>query len=184
MRRWLLAVLAVLAAFAALLGWGWWHAHTHATVDLAVNDLALRTPHQGSGPLTSGELVLRDAAGQALAHGRLSEPYGVVVFTDSAAGDCDGLQSQATTSQAGRDAWQHCFAARSRWQAQWAARVAQASVATGRCDIGAVAVRAYRNVDWWLWWVPLPHVGGTPYTSYSFRLRIDSARCAPASPDP
>ncbi len=38
--------------------------------------------------------------------------------------------------------------------------------------------------DWWLWWLPLPHVGGTPYANYSFQIFIDSANCVAVSPDP
>jgi hypothetical protein len=31
---------------------------------------------------------------------------------------------------------------------------------------------------WWLWWLPLRHVGGQPYRYFALEVHIDSARCA------
>jgi hypothetical protein len=163
---------------AAVLGWGWWHAHTHASVHVAVNDVALKTPHRLWAELRSGELVLRDRAGRALAHGRVTEPYGIVAFRDAAAGDCGRFERQDDAARAG---WQTCYEGLSRWQAGWAAEVASASVTAGACVIDKVQVRTRRDSDWWLWWVPLPHVGGAPSAYYSFELFIDSAKCAAAT---
>lgn len=170
-----------MAGAAGALGWGWWRTHTHASVHVAVNDVALKTPQRLWAELRSGELVLRDRAGRALAHGRVTEPYGVVEFSDAAAGDCARFERQTPLGSAG---WQSCFEALSRWQAGWADNVVSASVTTGACRIETVPVRARRDAAWWLWWVPLPHVGGTPYANHSFSLFIDSASCTALTPAP
>jgi hypothetical protein len=183
-RRAGLIVAGAAATAVAVLGWGWWHAHTHASVHVAINDVALKTAQQRWAELKSGEIVLRDAAGRALAHGRIAGPYGIVEFTDAAAGGCGRFERQAPYDAAARGGWQTCFEGLSRWQAEWARRVATASVATGTCKIDAVPVDAGRSEDWWLWWVPLPHVGGKPYTTYSFALFIDSAKCSAVSSAP
>ena len=183
-RRARLIGVTAAATAAAVLGWGWWHAQTHASVHVAINDVALKTPQRLWAELGSGELVLRDAAGRALAHGRLTGPYGIVVFTDAAAGNCGRFERQVPYDAAARAGWQSCFESLSSWQAGWARQVATASVATGTCKIDAVPVEAGRSDDWWLWWVPLPHVGGQPYTTYSMRLFIDSAKCVAVSPVP
>ncbi len=167
-----------------MLGWGWWHAHTHASVHVAVNDIALQTPQRRWAALDAGELVLRDASGRALAHGRISAPYGSVDFTDAAAGNCARFERQAPYDAAARAGWQACFESLSRWQAGWAREVTSASLSTGACRIDRLPVQVRRSADWWLWWVPLPHVGGTPYTNFSLELFIDSAKCAAASPGP
>jgi hypothetical protein len=174
-------MLALAAGMAAVLGWGWWHAHTHASVRVVVNDLALKTPQRLWAELQSGELVLRDRGGRALAHGRVTKPYGIVEFSDAAAGDCGRFERQAPFDAAARAGWQSCYEGLSRWQAAWAADVASASVTAGACKLDQVPVRTRRDADWWLWWVPLPHVGGTPYAYFSFELFIDSARCAAAT---
>ena len=138
------------AALAAVLGWGWWHAHTHASVRVAVNDLALKTPQRLWAELRSGELVLRDRGGRALAQGRLAGPYAIVEFTDAAAGDCGRFERQTPYDPAARAGWQACFEGLSRWQATWASEVASASVMTTGCRIDVVPVRARRDDDWWL----------------------------------
>jgi hypothetical protein len=170
---------------AAALGWGGWHARTHASVHVAVNDVALKTPGMLWAALKSGELVLRDRMGRALAHGRVTAPEGIVEFTDAAAGDCGRFARQAPYDSSARSGWQDCFDGLSRWQSRWAGEVASASVTTGTCRIAGVPVAVRHDADWWLWWVPLPHVGGTPYTHYKFELLIDSTACAAAvSPAP
>jgi len=177
-------VATAAATAAAVLGWGWWHARTHASVQVAINDVALKTPQRLWAELTSGELVLRDAAGRALAQARITAPDGNVEFSDAAAGDCGRFERQVPYDAAARSGWQRCFESLSRWQAGWAKHVATASITAGTCRIAAVPVEAGRSDDWWLWWVPLPHVGGKPYTTYSMRLFIDSAKCVAVSPAP
>jgi len=178
------ALLAALAAIAALLGWGWWHAQTHASVHVAINDVALKTPQRRWAGLPAGSLVLRDKAGRALAHGRITARYGSVEFTDAEAGDCGRFERQVPYDASARAGWQTCFEGLSRWQAGWAGAVASAGVMTGNCTIERVPVRVRRDAEWWLWWLPLPHLGGTPYANYSFELFVDSANCAAVNPDP
>jgi hypothetical protein len=184
-RRAGLILSAAVCLAAAALGWGAWHARTHASVRVAVNDLGQKTPGLLWASLKSGELVLHDRTGRALAHGRMTAPHGVVEFTDAAAGDCGRIGRQVPYDSAARAGWQHCFEGLSRWQSSWAGEVVAASVTTGTCHIAGVPVAARHEAQWWLWWVPLPHVGGKPYTHYTFELFIDSTTCAAAvSPAP
>jgi hypothetical protein len=177
-------ILAATALAAALLAWGWWHAHTHASVHVAVNDVALKTPQRRWAGLTAGELALHDRSAHALARGRVREPLGIVDFTDAAAGNCERFEGGTPHDNAQHTGWATCFEGRSRWQAGWVREVATATVTTAACRIDGVPVRSRVDNDWWLWWVPLPHVGGTPYANYSFEILIDSANCVAVSPDP
>jgi hypothetical protein len=178
------ALLVALAVVAAVLGWGWWQAQTHADVAVNIGDIALKTPQQRWAALQSGTVVLRDHRGQALAHSRVTAPNGSLEFSDAAAGDCGRFERQSPYDAAARGGWQACYEARSRWQAGWADKVAFASVGTGNCNISEVPVQARRYDNWWLWWVPLPHVGGAPTAYYAFNLYVDSAACAAVSPGP
>jgi hypothetical protein len=76
-----------------------------------------------------------------------------------------------------RDTWQRCSAAQSQWMARWAPQVRDARVAVAGCTVERVTVRRRSSSDWWLWWVPLPHVGGTPLGYHTLELHLDSARC-------
>jgi hypothetical protein len=178
------ALLSALILVAAVLGWGWWHSHTHADVHLAINDVALKTARQRWAPLESGALVLRDEGGRALAHGSLTAPHRIVEFSDDAAGDCGRFERQVPQDAAARAGWRACYEGRSRWQARWAGKVAYASISTGTCTIEKVPVRTRRYDDWWLWWVPLPHVGGMSSAYYAYELFVDSAACSAVTPAP
>jgi len=176
--------LVVLAVVAAVLGWGWWQAQIHADVHVAINDVALKTPNLRWAALESGMLVLRDADGRALAHGVVTGPQHLLEFDDAAAGDCGRFERQAPFDAAARRGWQACYEGRARWQASWAGKVALASVTSGRCSIDKVPVKTRRYDDWWLWWVPLPHVGGSTSAYYAFELYVDSATCSAVNPGP
>jgi hypothetical protein len=146
------ALLLFIVAAAAALGWGYWHNVTHASLQVTVLD--------GQQPLRRADLVFMDEAGQVLAAGRLDEPWGLFSSSHPMARDLD---SQL------------------RWFPTWAPRVRFATVVAGACTIERVPVtlRSYSDT-WWLWWVPLPHIGGKPYSSFDLSLRVDPRRCSPA----
>jgi hypothetical protein len=167
--------LIAAAGAAAVLGYGGWQAHQRADVWLQVHDHAGRTPQRLWSDAIEARLTLLDEQGVALAEAMLEPPRGLVRYTGpaGAAVDCSGTTGPA---------WQACWQRQSRWMARWAPRVVQARVTLGRCVIERVPVERRVDAQWWLWWVPLPHVGGKPIGHHSLRLHVDSARCAAAPP--
>ena len=158
---------------AAVLGWGAWQASRHADVWLQVKDHAGRTPHQLWVDLHDAQIVLRDEAGRTLAEATLAPPHGLPRYTGPpGAVDCLAAQSR------GGSAYSDCIDAQSCWMASWAPRVVNAKVVAGRCVVEAARVDSKLYTSWWLWWVPLPHVGGTPINHYTMQVHLDSARCA------
>lgn len=168
-------ILAVLvAAAAAILGWGYWHAATHGVLHVALNDVSLRNERQLYGSVTSAELVLADAAGRMLASAHADVPLGVVSVRHPTVGDCRSAERGA--------GWQECFETQSRWLRTWVREARFASVKLANCEIDRVPVSLEeRNQEWWLWWVPLVHVGGKPYTYFNLTLWVDSRNCRPAA---
>jgi hypothetical protein len=163
-------------AFAAMLGWGWWHASTHASLNIQLEDRGLATDHAAFATPEDARLELFDASGSLLATARVVQPYGYVSAMHPELGDC------STSPPSGADdtdrTYASCFAEWSRWAATWAPRARTATVVTGRCTIRDVPVRQERSRSgWWCWWVPLPHVGGRPYGYYSVQVRIDTRTC-------
>jgi hypothetical protein len=171
------AVLALGAAFAAILAYGYWHASTHATLSLSLLDAR---PGSGATGLAAVEMRLLDASGSQLALARSHGAYRVVSIVAPAAYSCVGLEEAAVASLAARDAWGECFQRQSRWIAQWANRIAAVDLRVGECRLPGVPVSTRVYGEWWLWWVPLPHVGGRPYTHHSLWLSIDPVRCTVA----
>jgi len=59
-------------------------------------------------------------------------------------------------------------------------RVRGAHIALEQCNIARVPVGVYtRRDNVMLWWLPLVHNHGRPYTRHSATLVIDQRRCAP-----
>lgn len=176
LKRKLISSLALLAG--AVLGWGYWHVSTHATLYVSLNDVALKNDRQAYGRVLSADLMFLNAAGNMVARARAIEPYGVVTISHPEAGDCSRYEREAAFDSAARDAWRRCFKTVSRWLIEWVRNIRYATVTLKDCRIEKVPVslREYRE-DWWLWWVPLPHLGGAPYTNFDLTLTLDSARC-------
>jgi len=174
-RRWPVFAVAALGLAAVVLGYGAWRAHTHADVWLQVKDHAGRTPQRLWREATQARLLLRDAHGRSLVEATLEPPHGLPRYTGpaGAAVDCPAALGPA---------WHTCWQRQSRWIAQWAPRVVDARVDLGACVIEQVPVVRRVDGDWWLWWLPLPHVGGSPVSHYGIDLHVDSARCAAAAP--
>jgi hypothetical protein len=169
-------VAAVAAVFvAAVLGYGAWRAQTHASLWLNVHDHAGRTPSRLWAEVTEGRIEFRDAAGRVVAQALLEAPQGLPRWTgpEGEAVDC--------RPELEPSAWRHCHESQSRWMARWAPQVRDARVSAGRCVVDRLPVQRRSSSDWWLWWVPLPHVGGTPSTYFTLEVHLDSARCAAAT---
>jgi len=98
----------------------------------------------------------------------------VVYITEPAVYACHGIEQRATTSAQARDAWRVCFEGQSRWLPTWIRRVTAVNLRTGSCSIDRmpVSVSEYPD-DWWLWWIPLPHKSGKPYTYFSILIALE-----------
>jgi hypothetical protein len=168
------AVLVAMGTIAGALGWGYWHSATHASLAIRVEDHGLRTSSQLYGTPQGVALTFFDAGGKALASARSSGPDGYIPAThpDPGIGDCSQYQQRAYAT---------CYRAHSAWAADWALQVRTAHVAIGNCALRQVPVHVYSsNADWWLWWVPLPHVGGTPRRYVELVVKVDTRSCTAA----
>ena len=156
-----------------LLAYGYWHAETHATMYVSLTDVSERNRYE---TIRDAELSFMDARGRVLAKAKAEGPYGGVELTEPARYACREFE-RSHSGQAAAD-WQVCFERQSRWVAEWAPQVRSVMLRTGACLLNMPAGMV-KHSDWWLWWVPLPHVGGTPYSSYSFSIAVDVENCAP-----
>lgn len=170
------AFAVILLSVMALLGWGYWRSSTHAALNIRIEDEALRTERQRYGSPHPAVIEFFDEGGAALAIVKSIEPLGYLqAFHPNPdiqnCGQYDGYDR--------RKEYARCFAAHSRWAAGWAPRVHRARVTVGDCRLSDVpVVVSSSNTDWWLWWVPLPHVGGTPLGYFDMSVAIDSKSCA------
>jgi hypothetical protein len=162
-------VLAVIAG--AVLGYGYRHHATHGYLSVSVVDAQ-------AVPIAGADVTLRDARGAVLGRWLARPPVGAMWLAEPAVYDCHQLESPATVSAEGRAAWDACFERYSRWVVTRAQAVAFADVHAGDCVLSRLPVTVTAFGDtWWLWWVPLPHIGGPPMQYFTVGVRLDRARC-------
>jgi hypothetical protein len=167
-----------------VLGWGYWHMVTHATLNLSLYDVSLKTDRRAYGQVMKADIVFMNAAGAVLAAGAIREPYGVLSISHPEVGDCSRYEREASFSVEARREWQGCFEAMSRWLATWVGKIRYLTVTMNKCRIEKLPALPEKYGDsWWIWWIPSPHIGGKPYTSFSLTLKVDGLRCRAAESD-
>lgn len=168
MRSFVVLLLVFTGIAAGVLGYGWWHAATHATFYMDLRDVA--TPSRFEN-VKGAQLQFLDDTGKVLARGKTDNKVGVVWVEHPTAGYCGPTLSQA--------AYKTCFDAHSAWLLTWVPRAHRISIAAGACRIERAPVYFSASRDGvWLWWVPLPHIGGMPYTNFNASLQIDGRACS------
>ena len=169
------ALVLALALIAVVLAYGYWHAKTHATLYVSWTDSSERSRYQ---PILDGELSFMNASGEVVAKAKPEAPHGAIYVSEPGQYSCHEFEQLAFFSLEARDGWNQCFETQSRWLSKSAPEITSVIVQTGSCLL-TMPVTLSKASDWWLWWVPSPHVGGTPYTHYSISISIDAANCAP-----
>ena len=169
--------LLVLAVPASVLAYGYWFAETHGSLYVSVSDVG-----EGgrSKPVDGVELRFRDAGGELLAEARSSPPYGTVYLTSPSEYACHEVEVRAPFSVTARGDWDRCFEGQSRWISTWIGRARSVDLRSGPCQIDRMPITVSKHGgEWWIWWIPLPHAGGKPYTLFSVSVRFDPVRCQP-----
>lgn len=176
--------VAATAICVIALAWGYWHAQTHANLNLRVDDYGLKTDRLAYDSPHDVTLTFLGPANEQLAIARSVEPetYILALHPNKEIGNCQHRGIRAPGSKGSSDDYADCYADYSAWSSKWAPLVRRANVVVGKCELRGlpVSIQASNN-DWWLWWVPLPHVGGTPRRYFEFSVRIDSRTCAAVS---
>ena len=169
-----LAKLGLLVAVVAVLtlGWGYWHAMTHASLHIHVDDHGLKSATQLYGAPHDVTLTLRDRSGATLASAKSVEPAGYIlaVHPSPDIGTCEHRTEPGDHAS--------CFKQYSAWSSDWAPQVHSADVSVGTCQLRSVPVRSsVSNDEWLLWWVPSPHIGGLPRRYFDLAIAVDSRAC-------
>jgi len=160
--------------FCSILGYGYWHSVTHASLHVDIRLLSV--PGAAAQTMPLAKISFQDESGHFLAAGISDEKSNFVHLLHPDVGDCHEAEKAATTSNKSRTAWQECFDELSTWIPQWVKDVHMAEVIYKghRIEKIPVAISA-NNSEWFLWWVPLPHVGGKPYTYYRATISVDTS---------
>jgi hypothetical protein len=152
----------------------YWYSATHGYVSIYLSDGANGTTN---GRLTAARGHFKDASKTSLAEFRSSES-GAVYVIHPEAGDCHDFERKGIYSQADRDGWKRCNDALGRWIPSWIGKAKTLDLSFGKCELRDIPFAYRTSTDWWRWWVPLPHLGASFYTDYSFALYVNSDSCS------
>jgi hypothetical protein len=133
--------------------------------------MAAATAH---GPL---ELSFLDPAGLELARATRDPSSGTFYLSAPSSYDCREVEQRAAFTADARKEWDRCFDRQSRWIAAWINKLSYVDVQSGSCTIRLRPSVTRSRDAWWLWWVPLPHLAGNPYTSFHVDVQFHSSHC-------
>ncbi len=168
-------VLIILSLFSVILGYGYWFTKTHGYLEISIYDAS---SDNSFNLLKGSEVVLRDKDSTILATGKSDSKVGAVYLSHPEVGSCYEAEHKAAYSSDVRNAWQRCFNTHSTWLVDWVRSVQSIDVHINDCRIEKIPVKVEEYIeDWWMWWIPLPHVGGMTYTYFRIRLSIDPISC-------
>jgi hypothetical protein len=170
-------ILIIVIIIGCVLGYGYWHASTHASfyVQLVFRDGDKIKPKT----IPKAEIHFLDAEGHVLANGISDEQYNYVHLIHPEAGDCYEVKRLASSSKKARESWRECFESLATWIPEWVGKVSQIDLRSQNCNLKNVPVTVSKyNSDWFLWWVPLPHIGGKPYAHYSLNIAVGDKNCS------
>jgi hypothetical protein len=162
------ALVIIIGLVAGVLGYGYWHRSSHATLTVVLTDSSKK---ERDGRVLDADLVFLDASSRPIARGRTDGKHGIVLLRHPLSGDCgDDLTPES---------YRACALAQSGWVAGWVGELRFISVVLGDCRIERVPVEVTVGRDSLLtWWVPLREGSGAPYSRHSARLEVNARVCA------
>ena len=173
-RRIVATAAGVLALFVGgAFAYGYWHTVSHGVFYPDVRDSSGRDVRHSDANLT-----FLDDSGRELAQAETDDDR---VFYLSGPYSCRELEKRAPFDVGGHEAYAQCFARQSRWVIEWIRDVSYVDVRIGACRWRMVPVIVSQHpsgpADWWPWW-PIPHMGGSPYSSFHTSVTVDARGCA------
>jgi hypothetical protein len=175
---WGTIVAAILLAVIVTLARGYAFVKAHGSLSVYATDVSDTTHRNRVVPLAATFL---DASGATLAHMSADSATGVLYITQPTEYACRAVEIGAATDAGAQRDWTRCFDRESRWLMTWIRRARFIDIDAPPCSLRRVPMQISESTDpWWLWWVPLRHIGGDPYTYFSVDIRFDRSRCTGA----
>ena len=175
---WGTVAAAILLAVIVTLARGYAFVKAHGSLSAYATDVSDTIRRSRVVPLA---LTFLDSSGATRARMTADSATGVLFITEPVQYACHAVEVGAATDASARREWTRCFDRESRWLMTWVRRARFIDIDAPPCSLRRLPLRISESADpWWLWWVPLRHIGGDPYTYFSVDVRFDRSRCAGA----
>ncbi len=173
---WRALALAIVLVIVVILARGYAFVKSHGALQVDAVDVSDTSRSRHVAPLG---LTFFDEAGTKLAQATADSATGSIYLTSPAEYACHAIELRTTTDLDARREWSRCFARQSQWLMTWVSRAKFVDIDAPPCALHRNPVAITRLEDqWWLWWLPVRHVGGDPYTYWRAEARFDRANCA------
>ena len=157
-----------------VLTYGYWHSVTYGSANIDLSYKVSDIKKMGLLPLA--KVIFLDAEGKTLAEGVSDEKFGYVQLINPDGINCNAISKPY--SKEGKRLWKECFNKQAIWIPKWIKRVSQVQVKHKNCESKNIPVIISEyNTEWLLWWVPLPHVGGSPYSYFTASIIVEENNC-------
>jgi len=168
------AITAILAILVMV--YGYWHVSAFGWLYISVRDVSdQKQKHQ---LIKDAKIMLLGSDGNVLAEGKSDSRHGVIYLNHPEVGFCIEEEARATFTKDDRQDWYDCYEKQAKWVVEWARKVKYIELEFDKCYLKRVPVLVSESKDdWWLWWVPHPHIGGKPSTYFNIDLSVDRATC-------
>ena len=159
-----------------LLSYGYWHVSTHGWLYISLNRIV--TEGRKYENIKNATVSLFDLKGRLLVNGRSDDKFGVVYLAHPEVGYCVEDVSKRSHTNETTQAWRDCYQKQSTWLFEWVRKVEYMDLEFKGCSLKKLPVTVSESKDdWWLWWVPHPHLGGKPITYFTISVYVDSEKC-------
>ena len=159
-----------------LMAYGFWRVSTYGWLYLSIQDVSGQEKKYQL--IKDAKIMLLDSNGNVLAEGKSDSRHGVVYLYHSEAGFCVEEESRASFSKDDRQDWYNCYEKQAKWVVEWVRKVKYVDLEFDNCHLKRVPVSVSESKnDWWLWWVPHPHIGGKPSTYFNIDIFVDRVNC-------
>ncbi len=168
-------IILLLVFGLALPAYGYWHSTLHGSAMLSLD-----FPSQDSRYLSRARIMFYDANKKLLATGQRDEKTNLVWPVHPKVGTCHIPTGNGLLSALKKKKWDKCHSQLTKWITGWASRVRQAQVIHANCYSRKFPVTISRSnspLEWFIWWIPMPHGYEPPYSSYHANITLRPANC-------
>ena len=167
-------ILILVVIVGLVLGYGYWHSITHGSIYI---DLNYKTPKNKDKISSKIKVLFIDVDGKALAQGISDKNYNYIELIQPVIGNCHDLVRSGSNKET-RKLWQQCYEQQSTWMMTWINDVSHIVVSNKNCSSKKLPIifSGY-NSEWFLWWVPHPHIGGKPYSYFRASIDLEKHDC-------
>ena len=168
-------VILLLVFGLALPAYGYWHSTLHSSAMFTLD-----FPGQNSNFLSRARVMFYDANNKLLATGQRDGKLNKIWPEHPQSGTCQTAQNTGLLSALDKKKWDKCYEQLTMWIPDWVSQVRKVQVIHANCYSRKIPIHINRSnspIEWFIWWIPMPHGYGLPYSNYHAHMTLSPQNC-------